>query len=69
MSGEYPYKTKDLAAELDISPKTLSRKAAALRLGIDLGGRAGYRFSADDRRRLLESMKFEQPVARKRRAS
>lgn len=68
-NSEYPFTTADLAAEFCIAPKTVRRKAAELRIGIDLGGRAGFRYSAADRRVLIESMKPEQPVARKRRRS
>lgn len=64
---EYPFTTSDLAAEFGIAPKTIRRKAAVLGIGIELGGRAGFRYSAEDRRRLIESMKPEAPAARKRR--
>lgn len=54
---EYPYKTTDLAAEFDIAPKTLRKKAKSLGLGIDLEGRAGFRYSEADRQRLIESLR------------
>jgi hypothetical protein len=66
---EYPFKTDDLALELDCSRKTIRRKAAILGIGIDLGGRAGFRYSNEDRRRLLESLKPDQPAPRKRKAT
>lgn len=65
--NEYRYTTAALAAEFGVERKTIRRKAASLGLGIDLGGRAGYRYNDDDRRRLIESMKPDAPVARKRR--
>lgn len=64
---EYPYKTEDLALELACSPKTIRRKAAVLGIGIDLGGRAGFRYSNEDRRRLIDSLKPDAPMVRKRR--
>ena len=54
--SEYGYTTADLAAEFGIAPKTLRKKARALGIGIDLEGRAGFRYSEEDRRRLIESM-------------
>lgn len=65
--SEYPFTTADLAAEFGIRPKTVRRKAAELRLGLEVGGRAGFRYSNDDRRRLIESMKVEAPVAARSR--
>jgi hypothetical protein len=65
--NEYRYTSADLASEFGISVKTLRAKAAPLRIGIDLGGRAGYRYSEADRHRLIESLKPEQPAPRKRR--
>lgn len=53
----YPHTTADLAGELGITTKTLRKKAQVLGLGIDLGGRAGFRYSDDDRAVLLESMR------------
>ena len=68
---EYPFTTADLAAEFKVSPKTIRAKAAVLGIGIALGGRAGFRYSHEDRRRLIESLKPEPPIAsrRNRRAS
>ena len=60
--------TADLAAELGIAPKTLRKRAAALGIGIDLEGRAGFRYSAADRARLLESLRpVEKPKPQRRR--
>lgn len=69
--SEYPYTTADLAAEFGVATKTLRKKAKALGIGIDLEGRAGFRYSDEDRRRLIESLRPETPVAprRKRRAA
>lgn len=65
--SEYNLKASDLARELDVSRKTVLKRTRALGLGINLEGRAGYRFSEADRQRLFESMRPEAPVARKRR--
>lgn len=68
---EYRYTTTDLAAEFGIATKTLRKKAKALGIGIDLDGRAGFRYSDADRVKLIDSMRPAAPVAqrRKRRAS
>ena len=72
MSGRW-YTTADLAAEFALNPKTLRKKAKALGIGIDLEGRAGFRYSDDDRAKLIESMRPAAPVAarskRRRRAA
>jgi biotin operon repressor len=60
--------TASLAAELGISSKTLRKKARALNIGIDLEGRAGFRYSDADRQRLIESLRpTEQPKQQRRR--
>ena len=64
---EYRYTTDALAAEFGIARKTLRKKARALGIGIDLEGRAGFRYSEADRQRLIDSMKPAAPTARKRR--
>ena len=71
MSIEYPHTTESLAAELRCSKKTIRKRAATLGIGIDLEGRAGFRYSEADRRQLLDSLKPSAPVAkrRKRRAA
>lgn len=58
--SEYIYTTADLAAEFRCAKKTIRKKAAALSIGIDRGGPAGYLYSESDRQKLIESMK---PVA------
>lgn len=69
--SEYPYKTADLALEFGITKKTLRKRAHDLGLGIDLEGRAGFRYSEADRQKLIESLRPAAPVAakRKRRAA
>jgi hypothetical protein len=64
---EYHYKTADLAAEFGITAKTLRKKAQRLGLGIDLEGRAGFRYSETDRQRLIESLRPEIPTAPRRK--
>lgn len=64
---EYPYTTGDLAREFGLEKKTVRRKAAELRIGINRGGRAGFLYSEEDRRKFIESMKPEAPAPRKRR--
>lgn len=62
----YTYTTASLAAEFDIDRKTLRKKAGALGLGIDFGGRAGFRYSEDDRRQLIESLRPVAPTKARR---
>ena len=65
---EYSHTTESLAAEFAIDRKTLRKKARALGLGISIGGRAGFRYSDDDRRKLIESLRPVAPTkARKQR--
>lgn len=64
---EHWYSGADLADELGVARKTLRRKASKLGIGIDLEGRAGYRYSEDDRRKLIDSMRPAAPVPSKRR--
>lgn len=69
---EYVHTTESLAAELGVSRKTIRKRAAALGIGIDLEGRAGFRYSEADRRRLLDSLRptpEPAPRRRKRRAA
>lgn len=71
MNSEYPHTTETLALELGVHKKTIRRRAAALKIGIDIGGRHGYRYSEADRRALLDSLRPVQaaPRRRKRRAA
>lgn len=64
---EYPYSTNDLAASIGLGPKATRKKAKALGLGIDLEGRAGFRYSEADRQKLIDSMRPAAPVARRRK--
>lgn len=64
---EYPHTTDSLAVELGVTPKTIRKRAKALRLGIDLEGRAGYRYSARDRQALIDSMKPAAPTKARRK--
>lgn len=66
---EYRYTTADLAAEFGITNKTLRKRAHALGLGIDLEGRAGFRYSETDRQRLIESLRPTQVAPRRKRRS
>lgn len=63
----YPHTTEALAAEFGIAAKTLRKRARSLGLGINLEGRAGYRYSEEDRRKLIESMRPELPTTPRRR--
>lgn len=65
--NEYRHTTADLAAEFGMAPKTVRKKASKLGLGIDLEGRAGFRYSDADRAKLIESMRPAAPVAPRRR--
>ena len=69
--SEFKYTTAALAAEFGVTTKTLRKRAKALGIGIDLEGRAGFRYSESDRQRLIESLRPSAPVAprRKRRAA
>lgn len=68
---EYRHTTASLAAEFGIAPKTVRKKAKALAIGIDLDGRAGFRYSDADRQRLIDSLRPAEPTKprRKRRAA
>lgn len=69
---EYCFTTADLAAEFGVTTKTLRKKATRLGLGIDLEGRAGFRYSEADRQRLIESLRPQVPTTtrtKRRRAA
>lgn len=55
--SEYIYTTADLAAEFGIHKNTVHKWAARLGVGINLQGRAGFRYSEDDRQKILESLR------------
>lgn len=68
---EYPHTTADLALRFGISKTTVRKRASILGLGIDLEGRAGFRYSDDDLRKLIESLRptvAETPRRRRRSA-
>lgn len=66
--NEYRYSTQDLADEFGVSRKTIRKRAAALGIGIDLEGRAGFRYSDSDRAKFIESMRpVVTPPQRKRK--
>ena len=54
----HPYSTADLAAKVGLkSAKAARKRARDLRLGINLEGRAGYRYSEADLQAFIDSMK------------
>lgn len=66
--SEYPYTTADLAALAGFkSSKAARKRARALGLGINLEGRAGYRYSEADVARLIESMRPTPDTGRRRK--
>lgn len=65
--SEYRHTTASLAAELGITDTTLRKRAKSLGLGINLDGRAGYRYSDADRHRLIESLRPKAEPEKKRR--
>lgn len=64
--SEYPHTTADLAAELGVTTNTVRKRAKSLGIGIDLQGRAGFRYSEADRRQLLESLRPAAPTVKRR---
>ena len=67
MTGDRWYTTADLCHEFGIRRQSLRKRATALGIGINLEGRAGFRYSEDDRQRLINSMRPDAPVAKRRR--
>lgn len=61
------YTTADLAAELGVVPKTIRKKARKLGIGLEVGGRGGWRYTEADRAKLIESMRPAAPVTPRRR--
>lgn len=59
--------TADVAERLRCSTKTVRRRSAELGIGVNLAGQAGYRYTEADVDLLWESMRPEQPVARRSR--
>lgn len=65
--SEYRHTTADLMAEFGVSRQTLRKRAAALGIGINFDGRAGFRYSDEDRQRLIESLRPAATPAPKRK--
>lgn len=65
-TSPFPHTTADLAGELQCTTTTVRKRAKALGLGIDLQGRAGFRYSDEDRKRLIESFRPAVEPAKKR---
>lgn len=61
------FTTAEVAEELRISTRKVRKQASALGLGIDVGGRAGYRYSDADKLALWESMRPAHPAERRRK--
>ena len=59
--------TSEVAERLRCSVRKVRKQAAALGIGANLAGRAGYRYTEADVDRLWESMRPAQPVDRRRR--
>lgn len=59
--------TADLAERLRCSQRKVRRAAAALGIGADLGGRAGYRYTEAEADALWDSLRPAKPVERRRR--
>ena len=64
---EYQYTTADLADEFQVHRKTIQKRAFALGLGVDFGGRAGRRYTEADRQRLDEPLRPVAPTPARRR--
>lgn len=61
--------TADLAREWRCSPRKIRKAAAELGVGVDFGGRAGYRYNAADVVAIWNSMKPVVVPQRRRRVS
>lgn len=69
MRREYIYTSQHLADEFDVEVETMRRRLRELGLGLNFGGRAGYRYSEADRLALIESLRPVVTPARRRRRS
>lgn len=58
------YTRDEVAAWLRCSPRKVSDTARKHGIGADLGGRAGWRFSEDDKQRLLAALRPARPKLR-----
>lgn len=63
--------THEIAEDLRCSPRKIRKVAAAIGVGVDLGGRAGFRYTEVEKDLIWEAMRPAKPVERrrKRRAS
>lgn len=61
------YTADDLALELGCKSRKIRDEARKIGVGMNLGGRAGYRFTEADRARIHEAMRPSAPVAPRRR--
>ena len=59
--------TEDLASRLRCSERKVRKAAAALGIGVNLGGRAGYRYTEAEADALWDSLRPVQTVERRRR--
>ena len=65
------FTTKDIAAYLGCSVWKVRQAAQAIKVGMDLGGRAGFRYTAADRQAIVDSLRPAKPISKrkKRRAA
>jgi hypothetical protein len=59
--------TADLAERLRCGERKIRKAATALGIGVNLGGRAGYRYTEAEADALWESLRPVQTVERRRR--
>lgn len=62
-------RTAEVADRLLLSPRKVREVAIKNRIGINAGGRAGYRFTESDVTALVEAMRPAAPVKKQRRRS
>lgn len=67
MTGGVTFTTAEVAERLRCSVRKVRSQAAALGIGANLSGRAGYRYTDSEIDQLWESMRPVQPVERRRR--
>lgn len=58
--------TADVGEQLRCHPQTIARHALRLGIGVNLGGRAGYRFTEADVAALREALR-PKPIAKQRK--
>lgn len=66
---EFPHSTADVAAKLGVTSRTVTNRAKAIGVGIEVKGKAGFRFSDRDIEALVASLRPAPatPVIRRRR--